>query len=74
MCCAHARNLPGAGRSRDCHGLVERAAKLRRVSLTVLTGLMADGRVVEYDQEYWRHDAIRVHIDLKMNAPEPDSE
>lgn len=42
--------------------------------LLVRTGLMADGRVVEYDQEYWRHDAIRVHIDLKMNAPEPDSE
>jgi len=38
--------------------------------LLVRTGLMADGRVVEYDQEYWRHDAIRVHVDLRMNAPD----
>jgi hypothetical protein len=27
------------------------------------------GWVVEHDQEYRRHDAIRVHVDLKMNAP-----
>lgn len=24
------------------------------------------GRVVEYDQEYWRHDAIRVHVDINV--------
>jgi DNA-binding GntR family transcriptional regulator len=29
--------------------------------LVVRTSLAADGRVVEYDHEYWRHDAIRVH-------------
>ena len=74
MYCVCARNLSGAGRSHDCPGFVESPSETRQVNLTVLTGLMADGRVVEYDQEYWRHDAIRVHIDLKMNAPEPDSE
>jgi hypothetical protein len=34
--------------------------------LVVRTSLSADGRVVEYDHEYWRHDAIRVHVDLKV--------
>jgi DNA-binding GntR family transcriptional regulator len=34
--------------------------------LVVRTSLAADGRVVEYDQEYWRHDAIRVHVDLDV--------
>lgn len=32
--------------------------------LVVRTSFDARGRVVEYDQEYWRHDAIRVHVDL----------
>lgn len=36
--------------------------------LVVRTSLAADGRVVEYDQEYWRHDAIRVHIDLDVRT------
>ncbi|WP_408588274.1 UTRA domain-containing protein [Novosphingobium sp.] len=26
------------------------------------------GRVVEYDREYWRHDAIRVHVDLTVRG------
>ena len=26
----------------------------------------AAGRVVEYDREYWRHDAIRIHVDLSV--------
>lgn len=35
--------------------------------LTVVrTSFAADGRVVEYDQEYWRHDAIRVHVDIDV--------
>jgi DNA-binding GntR family transcriptional regulator len=34
--------------------------------LVVRTSLAADGRVVEYDQEYWRHDAIRIHVDVKV--------
>jgi len=34
--------------------------------LVVRTSLDASGRVVEYDQEYWRHDAIRVHVDLNV--------
>jgi DNA-binding GntR family transcriptional regulator len=34
--------------------------------LVVRTSLTADGRVVEYDHEYWRHDAIRVHVDLDV--------
>ena len=36
--------------------------------LVVRTSLAADGRVVEYDQEYWRHDAIRIHVDVKVQA------
>lgn len=34
--------------------------------LVVRTSFDAAGRVVEYDQEYWRHDAIRVHVDLNV--------
>ncbi len=26
------------------------------------------GRVVEYDREYWRHDAIRIHVDLSIRT------
>lgn len=26
------------------------------------------GRVVEYDREYWRHDAIRIHVDLSIRS------
>ncbi len=36
--------------------------------LVVRTSLSADGRVVEYDHEYWRHDAIRVHVDLQVQT------
>ena len=36
--------------------------------LVVRTSLAGDGRVVEYDHEYWRHDAIRVHVDLKVQT------
>ena len=36
--------------------------------LVVRTSLAADGSVVEFDQEYWRHDAIRIHVDLKVQA------
>jgi DNA-binding GntR family transcriptional regulator len=36
--------------------------------LVVRTSLAEDGRVVEYDHEYWRHDAIRVHIDLNVRS------
>lgn len=34
--------------------------------LVVRTSLDENGRVVEYDQEYWRHDSIRVHVDLNV--------
>jgi DNA-binding GntR family transcriptional regulator len=34
--------------------------------LVVRTSFDAGGRVVEYDQEHWRHDAIRVHVDLRV--------
>lgn len=34
--------------------------------LVVRSSFDAAGRVVEYDQEYWRHDAIRVHVDLAV--------
>jgi DNA-binding GntR family transcriptional regulator len=36
--------------------------------LVVRTSLTADGRVVEYDHEYWRHDAIRIHVDLQVQT------
>ncbi|MBU3077910.1 UTRA domain-containing protein [Sphingomonas quercus] len=32
------------------------------------TSFDARGRVVEYDREYWRHDAIRIHVDLGVRA------
>lgn len=34
--------------------------------LVVRTSFDERGRVVEYDQEYWRHDAIRVHVDTNV--------
>lgn len=36
--------------------------------LVVRTSFDAAGQVVEYDQEYWRHDAIRVHVDLSVRS------
>jgi len=36
--------------------------------LVVRTSFDETGRVVEYDQEYWRHDAIRVHVDLNVRS------
>ena len=39
--------------------------------LVVRTSLDDAGRVVEYDREYWRHDAIRIHIDLSVRPPTP---
>jgi len=36
--------------------------------LVVRTSFDAAGGVVEYDQEYWRHDAIRVHVDLNVRS------
>ena len=41
--------------------------------LVVRTSFDESGRVVEYDQEYWRHDAIRVHVDLTVRAEAPSS-
>ncbi|MGI9361744.1 MAG: UTRA domain-containing protein [Parasphingorhabdus sp.] len=35
--------------------------------LLIRTSFDPGGRVVEYDQEYWRHDAIRVHVDLNVH-------
>lgn len=34
--------------------------------MIVRTSFDAGGRVVEYDREYWRHDAIRIHVDLDI--------
>jgi DNA-binding GntR family transcriptional regulator len=34
--------------------------------LVVRTSFDDKGRVVEYDQEYWRHDAIRIHVDTNV--------
>ncbi len=36
--------------------------------MVVRTSFDARGQVIEYDQEYWRHDAIRVHVDLNVKA------
>jgi len=36
--------------------------------LVVRTSFDPQGRVVEYDEEYWRHDAIRVHVDINVPA------
>lgn len=38
--------------------------------LVIRTSFDPEGRVVEYDQEYWRHDAIRVHVDLNVRQPQ----
>ena len=35
--------------------------------LVARTSFDAAGRVVENDEEYWRHDAIRVHVDLNLS-------
>ncbi len=32
--------------------------------LIVRTSFDAEGRAVEYDREVWRHDAVRLHIDI----------
>lgn len=34
--------------------------------MVVRISMADDGRVVEYDQEYWRHDAICVQVDLDV--------
>jgi DNA-binding GntR family transcriptional regulator len=34
--------------------------------LVVRTSFDGEGRVVEHDQEYWCHDAVRVHVDLHV--------
>jgi DNA-binding GntR family transcriptional regulator len=34
----------------------------------VRTSFDAAGRVVEYDQEHWCHDAVRIHVDLRVGA------
>ena len=36
--------------------------------LVVRTSFDAAGHVVEYDEEYWRSDAIRIHVDLDVPA------
>jgi DNA-binding GntR family transcriptional regulator len=36
--------------------------------LVVRTSFDKAGCVVEYDQEYWRSDAIRIHVDLRVRA------
>ena len=36
--------------------------------LIVRTSFDRAGRVVEYDQEYWRADAIRIHVDMKVGS------
>jgi DNA-binding GntR family transcriptional regulator len=36
--------------------------------LVVRTSLDADDRVVEYDREYWRHDAMRIHVDISVSS------
>jgi len=36
--------------------------------LVMRTSFDKAGRVVEYDQEYWRSDAIRIHVDLRVRA------
>lgn len=40
--------------------------------MVVRTSFDEKGRVVEYDQEYWRHDAIRVHVDLSVRGEVDD--
>jgi DNA-binding GntR family transcriptional regulator len=36
--------------------------------LVVRTSLDASGRVVEFDREYWRHDAMRIHVDISVGS------
>lgn len=33
------------------------------------TSYDAAGRVVEYDDEYWRHDALKVQVDIQLENP-----
>lgn len=35
--------------------------------LVTRTSFDAAGRVVEYDREYWRHDAVRIHVDISLS-------
>lgn len=34
--------------------------------MVVRTSFDGEGRVVEFDREFWRHDAIRVHVDVNV--------
>ena len=34
--------------------------------MVVRTSFDERGRVIEYDREYWRHDAIRLHVDINV--------
>ncbi|MDR3508800.1 MAG: UTRA domain-containing protein [Caulobacteraceae bacterium] len=34
--------------------------------LIVRTSFDAQGRIVEYDREYWRHDAMHIHVDISV--------
>lgn len=34
--------------------------------LVVRTSYDAEGRVVEYDHEYWRHDALKIHVEAQV--------
>jgi DNA-binding GntR family transcriptional regulator len=36
--------------------------------LVIRASFDAAGRVAEYDQEYWRSDAIRIHVDLSVRS------
>jgi DNA-binding GntR family transcriptional regulator len=36
--------------------------------LVTRTSFDAQGRAVEYDREYWRHDAVRVHVDISLKS------
>ncbi|WP_245656111.1 UTRA domain-containing protein [Novosphingobium naphthalenivorans] len=56
----------GQIRDRVDHHMGAGLAKLAPGLLVVRTSLDQQGRVVEYDQEYWRHDSIRVHVDLTV--------
>lgn len=39
--------------------------------LVVRTSLDKEGRVINYDHEYWRHDSIRVHVDVSVKNDTP---
>jgi len=32
----------------------------------VRTSYDAQGRVVEFDREYWRHDALKISVDIRV--------